>query len=180
MSRHAGPILIDFDIAPVVLRIPSRQNTAFVNGRRASRADLAAAALDRRAGERNRAKRGDSPLRIRAFSWRRTLLSRWTSSSLRDDVNALPLRTRLAACARIHGCHGDVLNGRQKVPARQLAPSPCDHAQEDAIPPHEVMIERRADMSSHKAGNGDADEAMDEEKLLGECAALAPDRRQLE
>src|SRR5437016_5927391 len=47
------------------------------------------------------------------------------------------------ACARIHGCHGDVLNGRQKVPARQLAPSPCDHAQEDAIPAHEVMIERR-------------------------------------
>jgi hypothetical protein len=97
----------------------------------------------------------------------------------RDDVNALPLRDS-PACARIHGCHGDVLNGRQKVPARQLAPSPCDHAQEDAIPAHEVMIERRADMSSHKAGNGDTDEAMDEEKLLGECAALAPDRRQLE
>ena len=52
-------MLIDFDIAPVVLRIPTRQNTAFVNGRRASRADLAAATLTGRAGERNHAKGGD-------------------------------------------------------------------------------------------------------------------------
>ena len=56
MSRHAGPILIDFDIVPVVLRVSTRQNTAFVNGRRASRADLAAATLTGRAGERNHAK----------------------------------------------------------------------------------------------------------------------------
>ncbi len=59
MSRHAGPILIDFDIVPVVLRVSTRQNTAFVNGRRASRADLAAATLTGRAGERNHAKGGD-------------------------------------------------------------------------------------------------------------------------
>jgi len=35
-------------------------------------------------------------------------------------------------------------------------------------------------MGSSKAGDGDADQAMNQEKLLGECAALAPDRRQLE
>src|SRR6266566_851014 len=70
------------------------------------------------------------------------------NSAFALDIVVAPVMTRMRcryardapACARIHGCHGDVLNGRQKVPARQLAPSPCDHAQEDAIPAHEVMI----------------------------------------
>src|SRR5436305_8828410 len=64
--------------------------------------------------------------------------------------------------------------------AHQLPPSPCDHAQEDAIPAHEVMIERRAHMRRRKASDANANQGMHEEKLFGEGAALAPDRRQLE
>ena len=55
-----------------------------------------------------------------------------------------------------------------------------DHAQEDAIPAHEVMMERRADMRGHQTSNGDAEKGVDVEKLLGERAVLGPDRRQLE
>jgi len=43
-----------------------------------------------------------------------------------------------------------------------------------------MMIHRRADVRGHKAGNGDAKKGMDVEKLLGECAVLGPNRRQLE
>lgn len=61
-----------------------------------------------------------------------------------------------------------------------VPPSAGDHAHENAIPAHEMMMERRADMRSCKAGDGDADQAMDREKLLGKCTVLGPNRRQLE
>ena len=44
MYGHARPILVNFRIAPVVLRILASQDAARVNGRRASRANLIAAA----------------------------------------------------------------------------------------------------------------------------------------
>ena len=180
MSRHAGPILIDLDITPVVLRIPTGENAAFVNGRSTSRADLTAAALGGRASERNHAKHGDRRCRSELSLGGELCFRVGHRRRFRGDVNALPLRTRLA---RVRA-HSRMSRRRVERPAegsgsaRRLAVSPCDHAQEDAIPAHE--IERRADMGSSKAGDGDADQAMNQEKLLGECAALAPDRRQLE
>ena len=62
MSGHAGPILINFDVTPVVLRISSGQQAALVNGRRACRADLTAGSGGNRAsdGDRSHPKSRDS------------------------------------------------------------------------------------------------------------------------
>src|SRR5260370_26975060 len=182
MSRQGGPILIDLDITPVVLRIPTGENAAFVNGRSTSRADLAAAALGGRASERNHAKHGDRRCRSELSLGGELCFRVGHRRRFRGDVNALPLRPTLA---RVRA-HSQMSRRRVERPAegpgsaRRLAVSPWDHAQEDAIPAHEVMIEGRTDVRGRKATEGGTDKAMDEEKLLGECAALAPDRRQLE
>src|SRR6266496_6796019 len=69
---------------------------------------------------------------------------------------------------------------RLNLSERCLRPSAGDHAHEDAILAHAMMIERRADMGGRKAGDGDADQAVNGEKLLRKCAVLGPDRWQLE
>src|ERR1700676_740168 len=45
-----------------------------------------------------------------------------------------------------------------------------DHAHEDAVPAHEVMEQRGADMCSHQARNDRAQQVVDRERLLGEWA----------
>src|SRR5258705_3926778 len=62
----------------------------------------------------------------------------------------------------------------------RLRPSAGDHAHENAISAHEMMVERRADVRGHQTANGNADKGVDVEKLLRERAALGPDRRQVE
>src|SRR5215831_14164065 len=62
----------------------------------------------------------------------------------------------------------------------RLRPSAADHAEEDAIPAHKMMVERSADMRGRKAGNRDAGQRVKGEKTVGEYAVLRPDRRQLE
>src|SRR6476660_3982914 len=84
-------------------------------------------------------------------------------------ANAYPLSRRFAPTA--HRLRSASTCGRV---------SAADHAQEDAIPAHEMMVERGADMGGHKAGYRDADQRVKEEKSVGECAVLRPDRRQLE
>ena len=172
-------------------------------GRRASRADLAAATLAGRASERNHAKGGDRRCQSELSLSGELCFRVGHRRRSRDDVNALPLRTRPAR-VRAHSRMSPIRVERRgeglgcislaAVPGSRRAnsappgqfiwplarPSAGNHAHENAIPAHEVMIDRRADMGSHKASNGNADEAMEEEKLLGECAVLAPDRRQLE
>ena len=54
-----------------------------------------------------------------------------------------------------------------EAPKARLRPlSAADHAQEDAIPAHEMMVERGADMRGRKAGNRDADQRVKEEKSV--------------
>jgi hypothetical protein len=48
----------------------------------------------------------------------------------------------------------------------------CKHAQQDVIPSHEMVVERRADLRGHQTEPCDADHAVNEEKLLGEYRFL--------
>jgi len=47
-----------------------------------------------------------------------------------------------------------------------------DHAHEDAVLAHKVMVERAADMYGHEGGRDRADQAVNREQLLGEQAIL--------
>src|SRR3990170_7929578 len=59
---------------------------------------------------------------------------------------------------------------------RRLPP----HAAQYAVAPHEVMVERRADVAAEQDREQKADHAVAEEHALRERAVLRPDRRQLE
>jgi hypothetical protein len=64
--------------------------------------------------------------------------------------------------------------------AYRLRPSACKHAQQDVIPSHEMVVERRADVRGHQTEPCDADHAANKEKLLGEYPVLGSGRQQLE
>ena len=86
-------------------------------------------------------------------------------------MNALLLRKRLGL-TRVHSRRSRTRVERwQKqigpASAYRLWPSAGDHAQEDAIPAHEMMMQRRADVRGHQARNGDAENGVDEKKSLG-------------
>jgi hypothetical protein len=64
--------------------------------------------------------------------------------------------------------------------AHRFQPSAGDHAHEDAILAHEMMVERRTDMRGRKPGDGGTYQAVNEKQLFGQCAVLRPDRREIE
>ena len=55
-----------------------------------------------------------------------------------------------------------------------------DHAHQNTVPAHEVMIKGGPDMHSHKARDGRTNQCVHHEEAIGQCAILRQDRRQFE